>query len=371
MDARPKTRIVVESSERLRWTILDQKLAVGIAGQRIKVINYAEGKMVRVFKGHTGGEWLCLVNKRQEIVAITRGGRNLKVLDVETGEAVAMLKHSGKESRNSTPVWYFMSNPDGHGSAVASMLEGDHLTWYIWDVPSRSLRHTLTAPGKSDKASMTVADSVFTANCRYFCCKYKESPEVNSDLAVWDLDTGKVAHRLFHDRGGSVTSVVAMGDDKILVSYCEKSIDILLWSLPQGEQLLRLPGHSNRYVDRLLLTEDERHLVSYQSLSAKEREFILWDLVAGKKIAGFTVEENSIIQLACQGNIIAVGARSIGSIVTFSLTGSDVIRSELSSYAGSSQTTTASEVYLDLIDPENDNKADLDDIDSDFDDDEV
>ncbi|XP_077984832.1 NACHT domain- and WD repeat-containing protein 1-like [Glandiceps talaboti] len=365
---KPMTRTAVKSAEGLRWSILDQNHAIGVVGQRIKIINYVKGNITKVFHGKTGGEWVCLVKNRTEIVAVTQGGRNLKIMDVETGKPLAILRHGKTESRNSNPVLYFSSNSDGCGMAVCSILEDEPLTWYIWDIQTRALKCTLNAPGTPNKSSMVIRDSTFTSNSAYFCCKYRESPDViNTEVNVWNTHTGELTRRLKNEKGGSVVSVVAMGNDKLIVSYCERSIDIIVWNLTNGEQLQRLPGHSFRHVNQILPTENHRHLLSYQSLSAKEREFILWNLEKGTKIAGFTVEENSVIELVQNGNVVVLAANSIGSIVTFTLHGDDVTKFEMPREELSTYKEAGEENVLELVDQENDDKDDSDDLDSDFD----
>ncbi|XP_077984718.1 NACHT domain- and WD repeat-containing protein 1-like [Glandiceps talaboti] len=354
------------------WHILNKELAILNENRRLKLVNYTSGKIIRVFKGKTSyGISAYIVNNKKEVITGTRHNRNLKLYNISTGDVITLLKHEeNKSTKESKNVSDLKVKSDGKGCVAVTVREDEEQMLYVWDITKRKLRHVMQLPvetgrKKDEQPTIDLSESDVSSDEHFFCCTLYESNFKTCPI-VWNLDAGTYMHKLSHDAAGEANKVLAVGSDKLLTSYWDDSKEIWLWSLSTGKPLIQLPGHRSLEIDSMLVTEDERRLVSHTQ-SSQEREFILWDLEKGERIAGFTLEETNDIRLVSNGDVIVVSANSIGSVVTFTLSGPGCEKLKISTDKSSTYKDMDDVIPLEQTDGAADEKEDPDDIDSDED----
>ncbi|XP_070560212.1 NACHT domain- and WD repeat-containing protein 1-like [Ptychodera flava] len=357
---------------KFNWTLIDDHLALSRVNRKLKLVDFTTGEILRVFTGKLSYDATYVVNGKTEVVAGTRHNRNLKIYDIKTGNVVHILRHSDKKTKESTQIEDYKAKSDGNGRFVVSKLDEEDLSLYLWDIPLRKLSRVLHLPvrpgtvDEEEKPTLDLFESDLSTDERFLCCSVSyQDDERRPSPGVWDLNTGQYLYTLAHESTGTLNKMVAVGADKLAVSYYDHSMAIWLWSLSTGEPLVKLPGHRRLEVDRLLVSDDERRLLSYTK-SSEEREFILWDLENAERLAGFTLDETNEIQLAFGGDVIVVASNSIGSLVTFTLNGPGIEKVQTP--------TDGEQIYRDMADVilfdqsgANDEEEDPDDMDSDED----
>ncbi|XP_070561115.1 NACHT domain- and WD repeat-containing protein 1-like [Ptychodera flava] len=363
----------VGTQRKFDWTVIDSRLALSKINRRLKLVDYTTGEIKRVFTGKLSYYEHYIVNDGSEVVTGTRNNRNLKIYDIKTGKVIQLLRHSEKSTKESKTIEDFKAKSGGSGRLVISKLEDEEQHVYVWDVPNRKLSRMLQLPvrpgtiDETDKPTLDMGESAISNDERYFCCDVNyNDDERKPSPGVWDLNTGQYLHTLQHESTGSLNKIVACGCDKLIVSYYDNTTAIWIWSLLSGEPLVKLPGHARLEVDRLLVSDDERRLLSFTS-GSEEREFILWDLIHGDRIAGFTLEETNEIKFACGDDVIAVASNSISSMVTFTLKGPGTEKVQTAPNGPQVYKDMADVIPFDQNDGVNDEKEDPDDIDSDED----
>ncbi|XP_002733539.1 uncharacterized protein LOC100377670, partial [Saccoglossus kowalevskii] len=349
-------------------TILNNNEALCFVNRKLKLLNYTNGKIVRVFKGqlaYSGS--ICIVNNHREVLTTTSHGRNLKLYDIQTGSVVTILKQSDEKTKDSKSVIDVKVKSDGKGTVAVSVLDEDEQKCYVWDIPKRSLKHIMKLPdtysnekGQVFDYNIDLTDSDISADETYICTIQSLHCE-KSRIVAWNLKTGVFQCTLCNDGEGEPNTVKIIESNKVVVSYWDGLKEIWIWSILSAEILLKFPGHQNYEVDKLIISEDERRLLSYTPRS-EEREFILWDIQTGNKIAGFTQEDNAEMVLVYGGDMVAVGCNSIGAIVTFNLQGPNVDKLDTGGHSFYKDVDNV--IMVDLTEA-SDNNIDVDDVDSD------
>jgi COMPASS component SWD3 len=114
------------------------------------------------------------------------------------------------------------------------------------------------------------------------------SYENNLDIKIWDLETGaEVIELKGHDH--SIESLAISSDNRIMASGSDQKIKI--WDVQLGKMLWSFYGHAN-LVRGLLITPDSRFLISTGDCKIK-----IWDLLTGNKISTIIAHESSIRSL--------------------------------------------------------------------------
>lgn len=87
-------------------------------------------------------------------------------------------------------------------------------------------------------------------------------------IVIWNIETGKVEHRLEH--GGKVETVSFLPDGRSLISA---GAGIIVWDAVSGESLRRL-GDSTRLISHIALAGDRRRFLAAE----KKGDIVLWDI---------------------------------------------------------------------------------------------
>jgi WD40 repeat protein len=216
----------------------------------------------------------------------------------------------------------------------------------IWDLPSRSLRHSVTGHGMRTHAlasvpghrlavsaggdglvmlwdlatgqrlrtlrghHATVIDVAVTPDARFAI-----SASWDQTLKIWDLESARQTERVL-GHTAEVQALAATPDQRYAISASHDH-SLLVWSLSSFAPVRKLLGHSH-WVRALALTSD-----GHRALSASwDGTLRLWDLETAKQLMSFHLmtedEHFEVVALAPDGHHAIAGAYS-GSVALWDL----------------------------------------------------
>ena len=163
-------------------------------------------------------------------------------------------------------------------------------TIYIWSLPEAGLMRTIPL---SDYANLQVSPDF----------KYMAAGFFSGDIELFSVPKGESVATL----KGHSESIVAMAftsDSKMLISG---SLDttLKLWSVPDGEVLQTLEGHSDE-IHAIALSQDDQLLLSGDSTGTIHA----WSLPKGELVSTYEGHNNQITSLAVDpnGEVFASGS---------------------------------------------------------------
>ncbi|XP_070552817.1 NACHT domain- and WD repeat-containing protein 1-like [Ptychodera flava] len=286
-------RLKVVSPKPITWKMLDENRVIAIVGNLIKVVNVTQVKVEIVFKDTIPNHMtrVALISDNRLLVALSEDGLSIKIHDVHTGEVVAELRHDAQEK-----VLDWRTNEAGKGDVLVSQLRKRYGVLYVWNTETREISHILKIDEKRGKVNLD--NAAISAGGKYMAF-ITFSKAKKRGLLVYNLQTGK---QLYHHRNNdvSVLDLVAVGEDKLIVQYGDKSTRIL--SFASGALLSCLDGHYE-FVSQFEVSPNATRALAF---SDRERKLTLWNSQDGSRLGSFTLEKKSKVQLMCNGEVIVV-----------------------------------------------------------------
>lgn len=186
------------------------------------------------------------------LAANTReGGRSdhkIIFVDVQTGE------ESGKALRGDRLAATLLAfTPDGK-----TLVSAGARTIHVWDVASRSLRHTIRSHRKAIQSIAVAPDSEHFATA-----------DADDTINIWSVSTGKLVRDFKHKQEG-VAGLAYSPSGRTLASGGADNT-IKLWSPAHGKQRDRLWGHADT-VNVLRFSPDGATLIS----GSRDRSVAVW-----------------------------------------------------------------------------------------------
>jgi WD40 repeat protein len=209
--------------------------------EKVRLLQLPQGRLAKVFSGHTGTVWSLSFNPDGKTLASSGEDASIKVWDIETG----MLLHN-LQGHNRT-VWDVKFSPDGHTIASGSFDK----TIKIWEASTGKLLKTI-----SDHSEAIVA-LAFSHDGKLLASTSDDKSIKLWHTVDWQLiKTLKVPeHVQAVDFSPNDKWLVTGGRDKPMVgeflqnilgdSYFNKGVSMRLWEVETGKLLQTFSTHSN------------------------------------------------------------------------------------------------------------------------------
>jgi WD40 repeat protein len=282
----------------------DPDIKVSIEGQGGIVINGAGLREVRLRPGsYRVSATRAGKTVREELVTITRGGKQVVTIDREPSQAVqaigevhAFLGHIGdvksvafapdgcralsggadgtvrlwdletgnilRQFPHGAWIWSVAFSPDGR-SALSAGRDG---IAHLWDFKTGEERRRLEGHGNP------VGSAVFSPDGRFALTGGDDKT-----MRLWDLETGRMK-RLFRGHEDCFRVVAFLGDGRRAVSGSHDRT-VRIWDLESGQEMRCLRGHE-REVHCLAVSPDGHRVLS----GSRDFTLRLWDVESGELV---------------------------------------------------------------------------------------
>jgi WD40 repeat protein len=240
-------------------------LHIVLAGETIRLLELATGKLVGRFEGHQSSVNAVVATPDGRQIVSGNGDKTLKLWDPATG---ALLRSfAGHQDQ----VLGVAVTPDGRH--VVSGSADDSIK--LWDIATGELERTFEGHRFDVNAVVVTHDG-----------RHIVSGSGDGSIKIWDLATGALV-RDIESQQRVITSIVVTPDDRYILSlnYLGR---IALWELATGALLQS--WESNGYA--MALTPDGRHVVSAGNAGSID----LWDIATGALALSFGDQSEGIRQ---------------------------------------------------------------------------
>jgi WD40 repeat protein/serine/threonine protein kinase len=257
-------------------------LALGVADNTARILNTADGSLIRTLEGHTGSVRSIAFSPDGSILATGSTDRTAKLWRTSDGSLLRTLEGHTDWVRT------VALSPDGALLATGS----DDKTIMIWRVSDGSLLRTLT--GHSDYV-MSVA---FSPNGEWLA-----SGSDDDTLKLWRVSDGSLT-RTMQGHSGDVYSV-AFSPNGVLLASGAGDNTVKLWSVSEGSLVMTLTAHTST-VDSVAFSPNGELLAS----GAYDRTLRLWRVSDGsllQSLEGYTGYVSSVAFLK-NGSLLASGS---------------------------------------------------------------
>ena len=235
-----------------------RRLVSGSNDATVRVWNCADGKPIAAIDLFRLGVRGVAAIARSPLALVGSADGRVGLLDLDTHEIVTRLSVKDRSAITALAV-----SVDGRVGVVASR-DGK---LRVWDIPERSLRHTLQAHKERVTSVAISGDGVRAV-----------SGSEDGTLRVWNLELGGRRHTL-SGHSDAVNGVALSADGRTLLS-ASSDRTVRLWDAERGVLLKTLSGHPAS-VTAVAITPDGRRAVSGSSDGSAR----LWDLEAGQMLA--------------------------------------------------------------------------------------
>ncbi len=240
-----------------------RQLASGVAGNLVKVWDFADGRERFSLSGHTDLVWDVVFSPDGSRLASASKDATVRVWDLASGRC--LLKLTGHTQWVNSVAF----SPDGALLATASLDK----TVRIWDARDGNLRHLLPlGPSDSDSVVNSMVSLAFRPDGRQLATAGNNE----SAVRVWDVMDGKPIQTL---RGASlgIWTVAYSPDGRLLAAGCmDRTVKV--WDVATGQVGLSLGGHSELIAKVAFDADGGRLAVGCNDGSIK-----IWDLASGRE----------------------------------------------------------------------------------------
>jgi len=268
----------------------------------IKVWEIETGNLIFSVRAHTESMWALALTADGTRVMACCDDCTIKVWDLKTAKLLRRL-HDPR-TRDLGP--YYAHRPmtvavTPDGTRVVSISD-DYLV-HVWELNSGKLLHSLfhsrfardefEEPVKPKYRPSIMTLAITLDGTRVL------STSNDSMLNIWDLKSGKLIHSLLQNEQVAVLALtpdgthVVSGCDSDIGSFDDDDYTVKLWNLNTGNLVHCLRGHSD-WATALAVTPDGGHAVS----AARDLTIRVWDLKSGELIHTFQGHSDSVNSLA-------------------------------------------------------------------------
>jgi WD40 repeat protein len=281
-----------------------KQLAVGGDDGRIRVVDVADGSIVRSLFGHHGPIACLAFQAGGELLASAAADGELRVWDLGNSRPMAIL-------RGPSPADVIAMHPSGKQLATGTAA-GDVTLWKLDLPPPRTLAGVSDTP---PTVAVVSADGKLVAS--------GEQLDGRPAIVVRTLETGSIA-RVLLGHASPVTALAFNADGTRLVSGSDDT-SVRVWSLADGKlpELAMLAGHEGP-VNGVAFNADATQVVS----GSHDKNAIVWNVAESKLIIKLTGHAGPVVGVALAAdNKTVVSASADGSVRFWNGTDGSVVRS--------------------------------------------
>jgi WD40 repeat protein len=261
-----------------------------ITGQSVAWWDVTSGKLVRRVPRDPDWSLYPSISPNGKLMAACLLSGDLVLIDADSGRQVRTLP-----GHKSHPVMTAFS-PDGTKLFSAG---GKDPRVIIWDVATGEQLHALQG---NTNGAYTIAVS---PNGRWLALD-----QGYSDIRIWEVATGRLAHRLAHGHG-IVNSIVFSADSSCLVSagrdegQPRNPGEVRLWDVATGKEVLAFTRYTD-YVWCVAMSADGRMLAT----SDGDNTLRLWEVASGKERGRIIGHESAVhsLDFSPDGRLLAAAS---------------------------------------------------------------
>jgi WD40 repeat protein len=301
-------RVTLAKNRYEEWTTFS------LSGRLLAIVNY-DDKKARVYETATGRELLVIsitrplgrgvgISPDEKTLAIASSGEPVRLYDVATGAVTAELNHDQADFS------FVALAPDGRTLATINHVRQapPEAQVEVWDIPTRQVKHKLTAEGLTDAIGVTFSpDGRLVSLCGQA-----------DDVFLFETATGKEVRR-FHGIP-SVLRTIFSSDGRTLAA-ANNSGTISLYDVDSGQ---RLPISA----DPIILFYGLRYTDVGRLLLGVANPAIVWDPATGREVHRYpdlpTFGARSPDEISPDGRLLALRTKDGAIQLNDAATGREV-----------------------------------------------
>lgn len=249
-------------------------LAIGIGDGKIRLLDVATGKQIRVLEGCSGG--FSFSRTGNLLAAGSQDGKNVKVWDLTSDRAPRILGEFEVTKNNDPSLGAVVLSPDG-----TKLVIGNFSKIKLLDVATGK---TLRSFEGSDRLAAFSPDGGLLAS---------GDPSKSGAINLWDVESGEVV-RSFTSLVQELRSMTASPEGKILVNT--GTAGVRLWDLAGGAQRVFGQGVNEGSIGAVAFSPDGKQLAIGGYLPfisfLESRGLALWDLKSKQPTTSFEAGAN-------------------------------------------------------------------------------
>jgi WD40 repeat protein len=260
-----------------------RRLVSGSNDATLRLWNLEDGKALAEVGGFRLGVRGVAVFAQASLALVGSADSRVTLVDLNTHERVGRLSVTDRSAITAVAVSADGSVGGGVDGFVGGFVSGfvgvcaaRDGSVRVWDIATRSLRHTIHAHKERVSSVAISADA-----------RRAVSGSEDGTLRVWRLDTAACEHTLA-GHTDAVNSVAISPDGRLALS-ASSDRTIMLWDCEQGVRLKTLTGHTAS-VTALALAADAGRAVSGSSDGSAR----VWDLATGQTLAVLSGHSDAI-----------------------------------------------------------------------------
>ena len=240
-----------------------------------KVFNFGDGKIERNLDGKACKRMNAFgFIDQKRMMSFSRGRRNVKVWDVDSGKVVKVVKFKEKQRFEDMLI--------SNNGKMAVCSQASHITQHTDKELHLIAIDTTTFTHKSlryDGEQLSLFNGKISDDGKYLVNLVQYSQPL-----LWNLLTGKLICKLFNAEAYERASAVAVSGSSMTALTGANGVGIKIWSVESGQVLrtITCPGVSEVYV-----SPDGEVIISR---SQDANSFDAWDMKTTKHLASFTTD---------------------------------------------------------------------------------
>ena len=240
-----------------------------------KVFNFGEGKIERNLAGKACKRMNAFgFIDQKRMISFSRGRRNVKVWDVDSGKVVKVVKF--KEKQRFEDMLISKNGKMAVCSQASQMTQHTDKELHLIAIDTTAFTHKfLSYEGKQ----LSLFNAKISDDGKYLVNLVQYSQPL-----LWNLFTGKLICKLFNPEAYETASTVAVSGSSMTAITGANGVGIKIWSVESGQVLrtITCPGVSEVYV-----SPDGEVIISR---SKDANTFDAWDIKTAGQLASFTTD---------------------------------------------------------------------------------